>query len=189
VKYVQISVIFGSHRLGGTNHEIEKMLRKYSDIHEFDFIHLANNKIEGCTSCIQCGKLGQCVLPQSEDDHFQEIYDKIIVADVVFIITPVYAVIPSRLTALFERLTSVLFFTGAINTDSNPLLNKKVAIFNYCSNKICDDSEIKLIFDKFVMKNYRYDKSTYEYLNACDNPNEKYTNIIDYVEDTIVNLF
>jgi Multimeric flavodoxin WrbA len=185
---VKISVIFGSHRLEGTNHEIEKMLRRYSGNNEFEFIHLANNKIEGCTSCYQCGKLGKCVLPQTENDHFQEVYNKMINADAVFIITPVYAVIPSRLTALFERLTSMLFYAGVINTNNNPLLNKRVAIFNYCSNKICDDKEIRTIFDKFVMKNYSFDKSTYKYINECDNPNQKYTGIIEYVEDTIKNL-
>ncbi len=185
---MKISVIFGSHRFGGTNHEIEKILKKYSDIHEFDFIHLANNKIEGCIDCHECGKFGQCILPPSKNDHFQEVYEKMIVADAVFIITPVYAVIPSRLTALFERMTSVLYYTGVMNTDNNPLLNKKVAIFNYCYNKICDDKEIKLIFDKFVMKNYRFDRSTYKYMNKCENPNEKYSNIIEYIQDTIINL-
>jgi hypothetical protein len=188
VEYVRIFIIFSSHRLGGTNNEIEQMLRKYTDIHEFEFIHLANNKIEGCIDCRKCGKFGQCILPPSEDDHFQEVYDKMVMADAVFIITPVYAVIPSRLTALFERLTSMLFYTGLMNTDNNPLLNKKVAIFNYCSNKICDDSEIKAIFDKFVMKDYHFDKSTYNYINQCDNPDEKYTDIIEYVKDTIENL-
>jgi multimeric flavodoxin WrbA len=188
VKNLKIAVIFGSHRIGGTNLEIEEMMKTFSGIHEFDFIHLANNKIEGCTSCHQCGKLGKCALPPSDNDHFQEIYEKMINAECIFIITPVYAVIPSRLTALFERLTSVLYDTGIMNTDYNPLLNKKVAIFNYCSNKICDDNEIKLIFDKFVMKNYRFDKSTYNYINQCNNPNEKYKNIIEYVKDILINL-
>jgi multimeric flavodoxin WrbA len=183
---MNIVVIFGSHRVGGTNGEIEKTLKGLNTIHEFDFIHLAEKKVEGCTSCHKCGAIGHCVLPPSQNDHFQEIFDKMVSADAVLIITPVYASIPSRLTAFFERITSVLYDTGVMNTDKNPLINKRVGIFSYCSNQICDDRALKLIFDKFVMKNYRFDISTYPYLNNCDL--HKYNSIIEYVKDIAIHL-
>ena len=183
---MNIVVIFGSHRMGGTNCEIEKMLKELDTVHKFDFIHLAEKKVEGCTSCHKCGEAGHCVLPPSQNDYFQEVFDKMVSADAVLIIAPLYAGIPSRLTALFERMTSVLYDTGVMNTDKNPLLNKKVGIFSYCSSQICDDSAMKLIFDKFVMKNYRFDVSTYRYLN--DHDFQKYSGIIDYVKDIAVHL-
>ncbi len=182
---MKILVIFASHRIGGKNEEIEMAMRQYEKIFDFDFVHLANNKVESCTSCHICGTVGHCILPASENDKFQEIFDKMVLSDAIFIISPVYASIPSRLTALFERLTSVLFDTGLINSDKNPLLNKKVAVFSYCSCGICDDSAIKLLFDKFVMKDYRFDYTTYKYLNQVDNPKEKYRDITDYVVDTL----
>lgn len=182
---MKILVIFASHRLGGKNLEIEKAMRKYSDNFDFDFVHLADNKIESCTSCHQCKTVGHCVLPQTDSDKFQMIFDKMKASDAIFIISPVYANIPSRLTALFERLTSVLFDTGLINTDNNPLLNKKAAVFSYCSCGVCDDSSIKLITDKFFMKNYRYDYSTYSYLNSVAAPHKQYDDIIEYITDTL----
>jgi len=109
-----------------------------------------------------------------------------IAANAVLIISPVYAGIPSRLTALFERMTSVLYDSGRMNTDKSPLLNKKVGIFSYCSSQICDDSALKLIFDKFVMKNYCFDVSTYPYLN--DHDYQRYNSIIDYVKDIVIQL-
>ena len=115
---MNIVVIFGSQRMGGTNGEIKKVLKELNTVHKFDFIHLAEKKVEGCTSC--------------------------------------------------------------------PLLNKKVGIFSYCSSQSCDDSVMKLIFDKFVMKNYRFDVSTYRYLN--DHDFQKYSDIIDYVKDIAVRL-
>jgi multimeric flavodoxin WrbA len=183
---MNILVLFASQRLGGTNGEIEKMLIALGTIHQFDFIHLANHKVEGCTSCHQCGQNGYCILPPSANDHFQEIFDKMIAADAVLIISPVYAGIPSRLTALFERMTSVLYDSGRMNTDKNPLLNKKVGIFSYCSSQICDDSALKLIFDKFVMTHYRFDMSTYCYLN--DHDYQRYSSILDYVKDIVKRL-
>lgn len=185
---MKILVVFASHRIGGENSKIEQAMRKYENSFEFDFVHLADNRIESCTSCHQCAKAGFCILPQNSNDNFQRIFDKMIDADAIFIISPVYASIPSRLTALFERLTSVLFDTGRINTDNNPLLNKQAAIFSYCSCGICDDSEIKRIFDKFVMKNYRFDCTTYNYLNNEINPKEKFADITDYVINTLEKL-
>lgn len=185
---MKILVIFASHRIGGKNEEIEKTMRQYEKFFNYDFIHLASNKVEGCTSCHRCGQTGHCVLPPTNADHFQEIFDKMISADAIFIISPVYATIPSRLTALFERLTSVLFDTSVINTDKNPLLNKKTAIFSYCSSGVCDDSSIKLIFDKFVMKDYRFDFTTYQYLNSVPNPQKQYNDITDYIIDTLKSL-
>jgi len=48
---MNIVVIFASHRLGGTNAEIEKMLIELNTAHYFDFIHLADHKVEGCLAC------------------------------------------------------------------------------------------------------------------------------------------
>ena len=185
---MNILVIFASHRMDGKNKEIEKAMSRQEDIFDFDFVHLANHKIEGCTSCHKCGKTGYCILPLSNNDRFQEIFDKMKSADAIFIISPVYAPVPSRLTALFERLTSVLFNSKVINTDKNPLLNKKIAIFSYCSSGVCDDTQIKLIFDKFVMKNYRFDYTTYEYLNSLKKPREQYQDVTDYIMETLLTL-
>ena len=185
---MDILVIFGSHRLGGTNMEIEKSMQLMVDRFKFDFVHMADHKIEGCVSCHACSGTGKCILPVSQGDRFQEIFDKMVNADAIFIISPVYAGIPSRLTALFERLTSILYNGRMMNTASNPLSNKQVAIFSYCSCGICDDNAIKVIFDKFVMQNYRFDKSTYQYLNCSKNPQTEYADITSYVLATLEKL-
>lgn len=73
---MRILVVFGSPRLSGTNAEVEKAMKSKSDKFDFDFMYLANHKIESCTSCHQCGKTGRYALPTSENDRFQEIFDK-----------------------------------------------------------------------------------------------------------------
>lgn len=163
-------------------------MRRYENRFHFDFVHLANNRIEACTSCHSCGKTGSCILPASSNDRFQEIFDKMKSVDAIFTISAVYAVIPSRLAALFERLTSVLFDSGVMNTDKNPLLNKKTAIFSYCSAGVCDEAYLKLIFDKFVMKNYHFDYTTYTYFNSVTNPQQQHKDVTDYVLDTLDSL-
>ena len=182
---VKIAIIFGSHRREGKNKEIEDMLINLNLSHELDFIRMAETNILGCTSCYECVEKNACVL----DDDFETIYKKLIIADIIFVITPVYAIIPSRLTALFERITSLLFATGLMNTENNPLLGKKVAIFSYCSSQICDEKDLKLIFQKFVMTGYKFDTVNYGYINNCPNADEKYNHdICEYIKNIILSL-
>jgi len=182
---VKITVILGSHRREGKNREIEDMLIDLNLSHELDFVRMADTHIFGCASCYLCAEKNACVL----DDDFESIYRRLINADMIFIITPVYAAIPSKLTALFERLTSLLFSTKLMNNENNPLIGKRVAVFNYCSSQICDDREIKLIFQKFVMTGYRFDAVNYEYINNCPNADEKYNhNICEYIKSVTLLL-
>jgi multimeric flavodoxin WrbA len=182
---MKIAVILGSHRRNGKNKEIEDMLISLNLSHELDFIRMADTNIFGCTTCYECAEKKACVL----DDDFESIYKKLIATDIIFVITPLYANIPSRLAALFERLTSLLFASGLINNENNPLLGKKVAVFQYCSSQIGDEKELKCIFQKFVMTGYSFDAVNYEYINNCPNANEKYNyDICEYIKDVAVSL-
>lgn len=73
---LKILVIFASHRIGGKNAEIENAMCRYISDFDFDFIHLAEHKVESCTSCHRCVQAGHCVLPPSDKDRFHEIFDK-----------------------------------------------------------------------------------------------------------------
>ena len=55
---MKVAVLFGSHRSSGTNEIIEKAILSVNTPHEYDFIRMADNRIEGCTSCYCCAKAG-----------------------------------------------------------------------------------------------------------------------------------
>lgn len=185
---MKIAIIFGSQRHGGTHGKIEEVINNLNVRHEFDFIRMAETKIEACIACEGCTKTGRCLLPPSQNDMFQDVLDRLICADVIFVITPVYAPIPSRLTALFERLLSISFFSHEIGKLERPLKGKKAAVISYDSAKICDDTQIKMIFQKFLMDDYSFTKVDYNYINNIQNPNEEFKNVIDYVKYTVLNL-
>lgn len=107
---MKLLVIFASHRFGGENTKIEASMKSVEGNFEFDFVHLADNNIHSCMACLGCAETGRCVLPSTSDDKFQEIFDKMLLSDAIFIISPVYAGIPSRLTALFERMIAFFSF-------------------------------------------------------------------------------
>ena len=182
---MKIAIVFASHRRTGKNKEIEDMITTLSLPHSFDFIRMADININSCTSCYKCADEGKCII----DDDFSQVFRRLISADCIFIISPVYAPIPSRLCALFERLTSLLFSTGIINTSANPLLGKKAAVFSYCSSGITDDSQIKLIMQKFLMVGYSFHEVSFPYINRCVKPNEKFNHdIAAYVKDVLLSL-
>ena len=184
---MKIATIFGSQRQGGTHGEIEKMLTSLNLGHEFDFIRMAETRIEGCTACQQC-VTGRCALPATDDDHFHAVFDRLLGADVILVITPVYAPIPSRLTALMERLLSISFYSHVFGKLERPLKGKKTAIVCYDSGKISDETQIKMIFQRYLMDDYSFTQVDYEYINTVQNPNEKYQNVVEYVKDIAIHL-
>lgn len=177
---MKIAVVFGSHRSLGKSKEIEEMLIGLPSLHEYDFIRMSEIDIQSCSVCNGCEKIKRCVM----NDEFNNILHRLIKAEIIMIITPVYTPIPSRLAALFEKLLSISF----LNTEK-PLKGKKTAIVYYCSTKICDETEIKMLFQKYLMDDYGFVKVDYNYINNESNPNEKYNNnVVEYVKDIVMNL-
>ena len=186
-KAVRIAVVFGSQRNGGTHHKIEVMINNLDINHEFDFIRMAETKIEACVACEGCTSTGVCILPSGQYDMFHEVLHRLMRAEVIMIITPVYAPIPSRLTALFERLLSISFFSHEIGKLDKPLRGKRTTIVCYDSNKIGDDTQVKIIFQRFLMDDYSFINVDYAYINSQHNLNERYPNVIEYVKDIVIN--
>ncbi len=185
---MKVAVIFGSQRPGGTHNKIEEMITSLNTGHIFDFIRMHEIKIEGCIDCCQCETTGCCALPASESDLFHNVVDRLVAADAILLVTPTYAPIPSRLTALFERLLSSSFYPYRYNRRPRLLKGKKTAIITYDSGKIGDEALIKMIFQRFLMDDYGFTKVYYNYLNNVPNPNDRYSNVIEYVKDVVLHL-
>ncbi len=170
---MKIAFVFGSHRTGGKNREIENAIKESTINHEFDFIKLAEFNITPTKN------------PVSEDDGFDEILGRLINADLLFLVIPTYCPYPAKFIALLERLLDVSY-----QNPNKPLKGKAVAIVYYCSVKICDETPIKILFQKYLMDDYKFDVLNYDkYINNESNPNEKYDNdVTKYVMDILNNL-
>jgi len=184
---MNIAVILGSQRKSGTCVDIENTIRKHQE-HKFDFIRMSETKIEGCVACEQCGKTGKCILPENATDKFQNVLERLINADAIFLISPIYSPYPSRLVALMERLLSISYFGYSIGKIERPLKNKRVGIICYGFSKIEDEKQMKLLFQKYLMDEYSFTEVNYKYINRIDNPNAKYKNVCEYVDDVIGNI-
>lgn len=184
---MKVAVLLGSQRNNGTSSEIEKIILRHTK-HTYDFIRMSESNITACLACEKCGITGKCVLSNKNNDMFENILYRIISSDIFLVITPIYSPYPSRLTAFMERLLSISFFGYTYNKIERPLKGKKTGIICYGSNKIEDETQLKMLFQKYLMDNYSFTNIDYDYLNNEPNPNEKYPNVINYVEAVIQTL-
>lgn len=184
---MKVAVILGSQRKNGTSKIIEENIMNLSLSSDFDFIRMSELKVEGCIACEKCSTTGRCVLPQNTNDMFNNILNRLITANVIILITPIYSPYPSRLTALMERLLSISFFAFQNSKITRPLKGKSTAIICYGSSKIENENQLKLLFQKLLMDKYSFTDINYQYINQIENPNEKYKNVVEYVNDIVCN--
>ena len=93
-----------------------------------EIIELQNHSLNPCTVCSGCLNSKRCAI----DDAFNQIYEKIIVCDVLFIVAPHYALIPAKLCMLFEKMGQVVSKGNTFDgkTMVRTLENIKKALWN-----------------------------------------------------------
>lgn len=176
---MKITVLFASHSTGGKHEEIRQMLLSLSLKHEYDFIEMSSIDIKPCLQCAECKDADKC-----DKDNFPEVLNRLVNTDFNLIVVPVYTPYPSKFVALMEKLLGVSYLKK-----DKPLRNKETAIVYYCSTKICDETPIKILWQKYLMDKYSFDIPNYNFINNERNPNEKYDgNITEYVKDIVTNM-
>ena len=68
-------------------------------------IELKSRTIQPCTGCGKCFNTHRC----SISDDFNTTYTEIINSDIIFIVSPHYAPIPAKLSALLEKMEQITF--------------------------------------------------------------------------------
>jgi multimeric flavodoxin WrbA len=87
---MKISIINGSSRSSGATakilKEVERHLIKKGDV-QVDFINVAKLKGKFCKGCIECYKLGECII---KDDPLEEVIGEVKQSDGIVIGSPTY---------------------------------------------------------------------------------------------------
>ena len=176
---MKIAVLFASHTTGGKHEEIKQMLLSLPLEHAYDFIEMSSVDIKPCLQCKDCKDSREC-----GKDNFPEVLHRLVDSDLNLIVVPVYTPFPSKFVAVMEKLLGASYLKK-----DKPLKGQRTAIVHYCSTKICDETPIKLLWQKYLMEDYRFDIPNYNFVNHEPNPNEKYNrNITAYVKDIVLNM-
>lgn len=93
-----------------------------------EIVSLVENDLIPCIGCGKCFNEEKCVL----DEGFNKIYEKLIKAEALFIVSAHYAPIPAKLTILLEKMEQ-LAFLKRFNDESyrSPLYGKPVGIVGH----------------------------------------------------------
>ncbi|MDP4093415.1 MAG: sigma-70 family RNA polymerase sigma factor [Bacillota bacterium] len=114
----KILVICCSHKKQGLSYDIAQKVKgsvsSASPLTEVNIIELADYNLMGCSVCYKCSSLRRC----NQQDGFNQLFDNCLWADAIIFVSPYYAPIPSKLSALLERLMSVSI--SPIVTENNP---------------------------------------------------------------------
>ena len=84
----KVLVVSSTPRVDGNSEILAKEFARGAEEagHQVDFVTLRDYKLNYCTGCDACFKLGKCV----QKDDMGELHEKLLAADVIFLATPVY---------------------------------------------------------------------------------------------------
>lgn len=134
---MKVLVICGSHRSKqvtyGLAEQFAQKIKGKREV-EVEICELANMKIEGCCGTAACTKTPEKRCVHNNDD-FNKIFNKMAESDAILFIVPKYAPYPSRISAMFERLTSISWWGFGEHGKINDfiLAGKPAAIATFCS--------------------------------------------------------
>lgn len=100
--------------------------------YDIETIRLEDNDINGCRGCFACqkGKIDTCVT----SDDMISIYNKILIADVIVLATPIYTfAMTAQMKAMMDRLFAI----------SNRLVGKKVVTLSVYGDTNRETSGVK----------------------------------------------
>lgn len=108
---------------------IELLLREQGhDNWTVDIIRLVSYDLQPCTGCGRCREVGRCC----NDSVFNGLYDRLCCADGLFIVSPHYAPIPSKLCMLLEKVEQIAFLPRFHDPEAHsPLYEKPVGIIGH----------------------------------------------------------
>ena len=88
-----------------------------------EIVPLIDYEMKPCRMCGQCLYTQRC----ARDDAFNQVFEKMIAADGIFVIVPHYAPLPSKLMILFEKMEEIAYLNWCANDSYRFPLNRKPA--------------------------------------------------------------
>lgn len=119
---------------------------KFDFNQDVEIIKLVDHKLQPCELCGDCAGIEKC----KYEDGFNQIYEKIINSDILFIVVPHYSPIPSKLMIILEKINEVIYGSYLLNNKYIPKSkNIKVGIIGH-GGMIESDKVLKYYHDNLI---------------------------------------
>ena len=146
---MRVVVVVGSHRRNGVAEHLANVftgfLARENPALQAETILLAEVRIEPCRACRECAKGKTCKITR---DDFRKVLDRLSGADAMVLITPRYSPVPSKVSALLERLTSLSYFPTEEDPGyCRPLRGKPWGLLAFDSQGTMDAELVQMLAD------------------------------------------
>ena len=143
-----IAIVGTNRRKGNVTQLCEKILEGANENgHQSELINLYDYKINYCIGCWACSNNGKC----SQNDDFEEVYNKVVDSDVVVIGSPVYwGSVTGIMKNFFDRHSSKMAIPPEVRTIYKESFFKKVK-FALSSLKNFGPKDEKAKKKKFIL--------------------------------------
>jgi multimeric flavodoxin WrbA len=95
---------------------------------DIEIVRLVDYQLTPCSMCGECYPSHRC----TRDPGFNAIFERLTAADAVFLVSPHYAPLPSKLVILFEKMEEMMYLHSAADAQySFPLNRKPVGIIGH----------------------------------------------------------
>jgi len=116
--------------------------KKHIVIIDGEIIELKNLNLIPCMDCMGCLDSRRC----AKDGIFNQLYEKIIACDILFIVSPHYAPVPAKLCMLLEKMEEITFYRWEKDTTyQSEVYGKKTAVISHgggSGNEVAEDGGI-----------------------------------------------
>jgi NAD(P)H-dependent FMN reductase len=146
---MRVVVVVGSHRRHGVAEHLAQVLSNFLSREDsaiaVETILLAEARIAPCQACRECASGKPCKI---RNDDFKKILGRLAGADGCVLITPRYSPVPSKVSALLERLTSLSYWPAEVNPSYvRPLRGKPWGLLGFDSQGTLDPELVTMLAD------------------------------------------
>lgn len=114
---------------------VRDLLREERPDVEVEITPLLDYEMNPCRMCGKCLHIQRC----ARDDGFNQVFEKMIASDGVFVVVPHYAPLPSKLMILFEKMEEIAFLNGCADSSYRfPLHQKFAAVIGHGGQQATD---------------------------------------------------
>ena len=137
---------------------IQEIVQEQQGPVRVEALRLIDCELSNCIFCGHCVEGGKCI----HDDAFNQIYQEMQESDGLVLVVPFYAVVPSKLTMIMEKVNQIYYTAWLKNPEHPfPLRGKKAAIIAHGGSILQDNPQSRKAYQDLLLRPLNYSLASF----------------------------